>query len=93
MKRIHRLVILPQFQGLGLGDILASWVGDYYTDKGLRFRVTSTHPSLVHRCNNNPNWRFVQKKDHKDVYDKDNINGRFSAGFRTTYTFEYEPIK
>lgn len=91
MKKIHRLVVLPQFQGLGFGDVLNSWVSDYYTKQGMRMRITSTHPSLVHRCSNNPNWTFVGKKKNKDVYDNDKIQNRFSAGFRTTYTFEYTP--
>jgi hypothetical protein len=89
MKRGHRLVILPQFQGLGLGILLSSWVGNYYVSKGLRFRATTAHPSLIYQRLRTPNWTFVHKKDNKDTYLGDTIKGRFSAGFRSTYTFEY----
>lgn len=89
MKRGHRLIILPQFQGMGLGILLSSWVGRYYTSQGLRFRSSTTHPSLVHQRNKSPEWDFVHKKENKDTYEGDSIKGRFSAGFRTTYTFEF----
>lgn len=90
MKKIHRIVVLPQFQGLGFGDVLGSWVGNYYVSQGFRLRITSTHPSLIHRCMNNPNWKFIYKKEHKETYDNEKIKSRFSAGFRTTVTFEYQ---
>jgi GNAT superfamily N-acetyltransferase len=89
MKRGHRLIILPPYQGLGLGVLLSSWVGQHYKDRGLRFRATSTHPSLIHQRLKSPKWEFVHKKDHKETYEGDSIRGRFSAGFRSTYTFEF----
>ena len=89
MKRGHRLIIHPQYQGLGLGEILSSYVGEYFTEQGLRFRATSTHPGLVYRRMNSPRWEFVHKKENKDTYEGSTISGRFSAGKRTTYTFEY----
>lgn len=89
MKKIHRIVVLPQFQGLGFGDVLGSWVGNYYVSQGFRLRITSTHPSLIHRCMNNPNWKFINKKNNDASPHHGEIGNRFSAGFRTTYTFEY----
>ena len=98
MRRITRLVILPQFQGFGLGRYLATWVGNYYKNQNLRLRIATTHPSLVHHLTNHPEWEFVYKKFHKEVYDNTTIKGRMSAGFRTTWTFEiksdlYNPKK
>lgn len=89
MKRIHRIVILPQYQGLGLGVLFSSWIGKHYTDKGLRLRITTTHPSLIYQMLKHNDWEFCHKKDHKDTYEGDSIRGRFSAGFRSTYTFEF----
>ena len=93
MRKEHRLVILPQFQGLGLGSILSEFCGKYYTKQGLRFRGTTTHPSLIYRRQKNPNWVFVNKKENKDQYEGDKISTRWAVGFRTTYTFEYQPQK
>lgn len=89
MKRGHRLIIHPQYQGFGYGEILSSYVGKYYTDNGYRFRATSTHPGLVYRRLNSPRWEFIHKKENKDTYEGSTISGRFSAGHRTTYTFEF----
>ena len=90
MKRIHRVVILPSYQGLGLGTLFSSWVGNHFTEKGLRLRITSTHPSIIHQMLKHSNWDFCHKKDHKETYQGDTIRGRFSAGHRSTYTFEYK---
>lgn len=90
MKRSHRLIIHPQFQGMGFGEYLCSYVGKYYYEQGWRFRITTSHPGLVYRNMNSPNWDFVYKKDQKGEYDNSTIKGRMSAGNRTTYTFEYK---
>lgn len=89
MRKAHRLIILPQFQGLGLGVLFANWVGQYYLEQGMRFRFTTTHPSLIHQKTKSPLWRFENKKQNKETYDPTTIAGRMNAGFRTTYTFEF----
>lgn len=93
MRKGHRLIILPQFQGFGLGVLLSSWVGQHYLDQGMRFRSSTTHPSLVHQRMKSPLWRFEYKTDNKEAYDPTTIAGRMSAGFRTTYTFEFVGTK
>ena len=90
MKRSHRLIIHPQFQGLGLGEILLEHTSKHYVDNGMRFRITSSHPGLVYKLLKSDIWEFIHKKENKDTYIGETINGRFSAGFRTTYTFEYK---
>ena len=93
MRKGHRLIILPPYQGLGLGVLLSSWVGQYYLDQGMRFRSSTTHPSLVHQRSKSPLWEFVYKKENKMDYDPTTIKGRMSAGHRTTYTYEFVGTK
>ena len=91
MRRITRLVVLPQFQGYGLGNLFATWIGQIHREQNLRLRITSTHPSLVYHLMKNPEWDFIVKKVHKEEYDATTIKGRMSAGHRTTWTFEIKP--
>lgn len=48
IKKVHRLVVLPDFQGLGIGRYLLEYVGQIYKSKGKDFTITSSNPSLVY---------------------------------------------
>jgi len=47
IKRLSRLVTLPDWQGLGLAMILAEKLGAAYKAAGMRFRTYPAHPSLI----------------------------------------------
>jgi len=57
IKRVHRLVILPDYQGIGIGSLLLNKVGEYVKEKGDRFRITTSSPNLIFSLKNNINWR------------------------------------
>ena len=48
IKRCHRLVVLPDYQGIGIGGRLLNRVGDYYIKNGFDFRIVTSTPSLAH---------------------------------------------
>ena len=48
MKRIHRLVILPDYQGLGLGTAFLTAVTEIYKNENFRIRLVTSHPALIH---------------------------------------------
>ena len=58
-KKVHRLVILPDYQGLGLGSILLEKVAQYYNK--YRFCITTSAPSLIFSLKKNKNWRLFFK--------------------------------
>jgi len=41
------LVVLPDFQGIGIGIRLLNIVGDYYKEQGFDFRIVTSTPALV----------------------------------------------
>lgn len=57
IKRVHRLVVLPDYQGIGIGSLLLNKVGEYVKTKGYRFRITTSSPNLIFSLKNNINWR------------------------------------
>ena len=66
--RGHRTVILPDFQGLGLGTRISDAVGEIILSEGGRyFSKTSNHRMGDYR-NRSPNWRATSKnnKDRQD---------------------------
>lgn len=69
--REHRTVILPDFQGLGLGPRLSNTVGEIMLDRGLTFYSRTAHPRLGAYRNKSPLWQAttssekIQKGDNK----------------------------
>ena len=61
-KRITRLVVRPEFQGLGLGTRLAESVAAIEAAKGCRVTITASHPAIVGHCSHSPRWRYLGVK-------------------------------
>jgi GNAT superfamily N-acetyltransferase len=57
----HRLVILPDWQGLGLGWRFSEWMGELLTRHGYRYHYVTSHPALVAAFDRSPRWA-PQKK-------------------------------
>src|SRR5439155_13797974 len=47
MKRIQRLVTLPEFQGMGIGGKLLDIVAEGESRRGFRITVTASHPAII----------------------------------------------
>ncbi len=56
IKRVHRLVVLPDYQGLSIGKILLEGVGRHYIAAGFGFSITTSSPSLVFSLKKSPDW-------------------------------------
>lgn len=54
--KTHRLVVLPEFQGIGLGRILTDYIAQVYVTNGFRFRETTSHPARIASHKKNKNW-------------------------------------
>lgn len=56
--REHRTVVLPDFQGLGIGARLSDWMGEWVVcSKGGRFFSKTSHPRLGAYRDASPYWR------------------------------------
>jgi GNAT superfamily N-acetyltransferase len=53
----HRTVILPDFQGLGLGVRLSDAIGEIHINNGLRYFSKTGHLRLGEYRNKSKNWR------------------------------------
>ena len=61
MKKVHRLVVLPDYQGIGLGGRLLEVVGEYYRKDGFRFNIQTSAPSLIFALKKNKKWALTRK--------------------------------
>ena len=60
-KRIHRVVLKPDFQGLGIGSFFSSWFAKYYKEHGYRMIITTTTPALIHSFKKSTVWKLTRQ--------------------------------
>lgn len=59
--REHRTVVLPDFQGLGIGMLISEAVGKLFVTNGCRYFSKTSHPRMGGYRNNSGNWRPTSK--------------------------------
>lgn len=56
-KRITRLVVLPEYQGLGFGSKILNTISSYYKQNGFeKIYIATFHPRLGEYMKNSDNW-------------------------------------
>lgn len=67
--RIHRTVVLPDFQGIGIGWRFTEYCASIARAVGREVSVTASHPAFIGHCRRSKNWRFLNRSfggHHKD---------------------------
>ena len=96
-KRGHRLVVLPDYQGIGIGTAFETFTSQHYADKGWNVNVTTTTPALVNTLKRSKNWKLVRfgrvkntlAKNMMKYYGKKESKGIGSSSKRITYSFNF----
>lgn len=61
LKREHRTVCLPDFQGVGIGNALSGYVGAMCKGMGYRFLSQTSHPGMMRYRASSPAWSMRGK--------------------------------
>lgn len=88
----HRTVILPDYQGIGLGNRLSECVGDIMKEKGKKFYSTTSHPAMINYRKKSDKWRMIRKPSYMTKQGKNSGITGFSKTLSTnrlTASFEY----
>jgi len=56
IKKVHRLVILPDYQGAGIGIKFLNEVGLIYKKEKWRYTIVTSAPSLINALKNSEKW-------------------------------------
>ena len=56
IKRVSRLVILPDYQGIGLGTKFLGFMANYYHNKGFDFSIKTSAKNLIFALKKNNVW-------------------------------------
>lgn len=100
LMREHRTVVLPDYQGLGIGVALSDWlahkivntVNEKEPHKGWRYTSVTSHPAMIHYRLKSPDWKCIRRGSIcTSGTSKAQINTqkRMNDNYRYTYTFEY----
>lgn len=89
--RGHRTVVLPDFQGMGIGVRFSDAIGQIHLDQGLRYFSRTAHPRMIHYRENSPLWKPTSKhkKLRKDVTHKNVYNNHYEDNKRLCGSFEF----
>lgn len=60
-KRVHRLVVLPDFQGVGIGVKFINAVCDIVASEGFNVNLSTTTPALVGALKRSSKWGLFRK--------------------------------
>lgn len=96
IKREHRTVCLPDFQGVGIGNALSDFIGGYLKAQGFRFQSQTSNPAIIHSRNKSKNWAMIQAPTRKTKampkktgLGLDQARGAYEKAKRLRASFEY----
>ena len=89
--RGHRTVILPDFQGMGIGVRFSNTIGQIHLDQEHRYFSKTSHPRMIYYRENCDLWKPTSKhkKMRYDVTEKNTYKNHIYDNKRLCGSFEY----
>jgi len=90
IKKVHRLVVLPDFQGLGIGAKFMSEIAKLYLKENYRFRITTSNASLL-ALKNIKGWRLdkILRNRPPGKTSSEKALHKTNSALKYTFNFEY----
>jgi ABC-type lipoprotein export system ATPase subunit/GNAT superfamily N-acetyltransferase len=88
-RRISRIVVLPDFQGLGLGKEILNYISSLYWKENHQMFIRTMNPALGIALDRDVNW--TQTAGHLKVSTKDTSGRKLIE--RPSYSFKYTGLK
>lgn len=92
-RKVHRLVILPDYQGAGFGIKFLNEIGKYYLKNKYRFTIVTSAPSLVYALKKANNWickHYGRKQPQQGALNRG--VGDMGSNNRITVSFELKSM-
>jgi hypothetical protein len=92
LKKAHRIVVLPDYQGIGLGMAVNERVGDILKAEGNEYAITTSSPAFIHSMKNSTKWvcthygRMGMGSERGEMQNK-HVKGS-TSGNRVTASFK-----
>jgi GNAT superfamily N-acetyltransferase len=91
IKKVHRLVVLPDYQGAGIGVLFLNKIGEVYKKQKQRYTIVTSAPSLIYALRKSEKWSlnaYGRKTSHKG--DAMQSSSKSSSENRITASFEFK---
>lgn len=96
IKREHRTVCLPDYQGIGIGNAMSAYMGALCRGMGFRYMSQTSHPAMITSRNNSSDWVMTRKPSliHSPHSATSDVRTWRVQMNRNTASFEYigEPL-
>jgi GNAT superfamily N-acetyltransferase len=91
IKKIHRLVVLPDCQGVGVGKVLINEVASMYVESGNRVRVVTSNPMLITALKSSKQW-LLKHHGRMSAHNDPSKKGlkEYSSNSRITTSWEFK---
>jgi energy-coupling factor transporter ATP-binding protein EcfA2 len=81
-RREHRTVTLPDYQGIGIGNVLSATIAAMWTALGYQATSTTTHPAMIRARLRSPLWQLTRAPSLASGGDvMRHASNRLTAGF------------
>lgn len=79
-RRVTRLVVLPDFQGVGIGRATLDAVARYFFQQGNLVTIATGHPAMIAALGRSRNWVCVGVKKSAQAHKGHAAHGAFARG-------------
>lgn len=86
---LNRIVVLPDFQGIGVAGKMISAVSNHMHDRDFRVRITTSHPGMIESLKKSQHW--ICKRQGRAGRHRGLMCGAGSFD-RITTSWEYKSI-
>ncbi len=90
MKRLHRTVVRPDYQGIGLGSLLRKEICKKYKSEGFRVSTACSSPALINSMIRDKEWVMTRKPSRTAKTAKTGVLSGSTSSERVTASFEYK---
>lgn len=90
-KQVHRLVVLPDYQGIGIGTKFITFISSIYAKSGLTMKLITTTPAIRFALDKSDNWTMTRSGKVQPNGNKKYLThfSNFESSNRITYTYLY----
>jgi hypothetical protein len=91
-RHVHRLVILPDFQGMRIGTKFLEAVCEVYLKQGQKVHIRTAHEKLGNHMAHSPLWKATARNGKKGAISNGQINGKNQNMYIVNserYSYEY----
>ena len=91
IKKVHRLVVRPDYQGLGIGMILLNFIGHLYKKNNFRVIITTGLSYFCHVLSKSLSWKCIRKSYVSPLSGRSKLQElkKTLSTKRITASFEY----